>query len=104
GDRVRLRYEEYFGATFASALLVAACAAVAVLPPGRWGRRRRDRTATAARTVPGSPRPGIGGTWLPSVAVPLLLVPAGALFLESGLPSPPFPERYVLFRQAPPPP
>jgi mannosyltransferase len=97
-DQVRLLYHDYFGATVTSALLVAACAVVAVLPPARcW---RRDRTAAAARTVPGSPAPGIGGTWLPSVAVPLLLVPPGALLLESLLAPPLYQERYVLYGEA----
>jgi mannosyltransferase len=96
-DQVRLLYHDYFGATVTSALLVAGCAVVAVLPPGRW--RRPDRTA-ADRTVPGSPGPGIGGAWLPSVAVPLLLVPAGALLLESLLAPPLYQERYVLYGEA----
>ena len=97
-DQVRLLYHDYFGATVTSALLVAACAVVAVLPAGRRGRRR-DRTA-AARAVPGSPGPGVGGAWLPSVAVPLLLVPAGALLLESVLAPPLYQERYVLYGEA----
>jgi mannosyltransferase len=91
-DQVRLLYHDYFGATVTSALLVAGCAVVAVLPPGRW--RRPDRTA------PRSPGPGIGGAWLPSVAVPLLLVPAGALLLESVLAPPLYQERYVLYGEA----
>jgi mannosyltransferase len=98
-DQVRLLYHDYFGATVTSALLVAACAVVAVLPPGRFWRRP-DRTA-AARTVPGSPGPSIGTAWLlPSVAVPLLLVPAGALLLESVLAPPLYQERYVLYGEA----
>jgi mannosyltransferase len=98
-DQVRLLYHDYFGATVASALLVAGCAVVAVLPPGRWFRRP-GRVAAAARTVPGSPGPGIGGAWLPSVAVPLLLVPAGVLLLESVLAPPLYQERYVLYGEA----
>jgi mannosyltransferase len=90
--QVRLLYHDYFGATSMSALLVGACAVVAVLPPGRWWRRDR--------TVPGSPGPSIGGIWLPSVAVPLLLVPAGALLLESLLAPPLYQERYVLYGEA----
>jgi mannosyltransferase len=92
-DQVRLLYHDYFGATVTSALLVGACAVVAVLPAGRWWRR-------PDRTVPGSPGPGIGGAWLPSVAVPLLLVPAGALLLESVLAPPLYQERYVLYGEA----
>jgi mannosyltransferase len=97
-DQVRLLYYDYFGATFTSALLAGACAVAAVLPSGRW--RRPDRTATAAGTVPGSRGPSTGGIWLPSVAVPLLLVPAGALLLESVLAPPLYQERYVLYGEA----
>jgi mannosyltransferase len=96
-DQVRLLYHDYFGATSTSALLVSACAAVAVLPPDRW---RRGRAGAAARRVPGSPGPGTGGFWLASVAVPLLVVPAGALLLESLIAPPLYQERYVLYGQA----
>jgi mannosyltransferase len=100
-DQVRLLYHDYFGGTSTSALLVGACAVVAVLPPGRWWRRRRrDSTAAAARTVPGPAEPGIGWIWLPSVAVPLLLVPAAALLLESVIATPLYQERYVLYGEA----
>jgi len=93
-DQVRLLYHDYFGATFTSALLVFACAVVAVLPAGRWRRRLRDRT------VPGSPGPSIGGIGLPAVAAPLLLVPAVALLLESVIAPPLYQERYVLYGEA----
>jgi len=99
-DQVRLLYHDYFGATVTSALVVGACAVVAVLPPGRWWRRRGNRTEAAARTVPGSPGPSTGRIWLPSVAVPLLLVPAGALLLESVIAPPLYQERYVLYGEA----
>ena len=99
-DQVRLLYHDYFGATTASALLVGTCAVVAVLPPGRRWRRRRDRTAAAARAVSGSPGPSIGRIWLSAVAAPLLLVPAGALLLESVIAPPLYQERYVLYGEA----
>jgi len=56
---------------------------VAVLPPGSWWRRRSD-----------------GGICLSSVAVPLLLVPAGLLLVESSVLQSLFQQRYVLYGEA----
>jgi len=94
---VWLLYHDYFGATSASALLVLACAAVAVLPPGRWWRRPRGGLAGAAGPESESPWWSSGGISLPSVAVPLLLVPAGLLLLESRILHPLYQDRYVLY-------
>jgi mannosyltransferase len=92
-----LLLHDYLGATVASALLVGACAVLALLPPGR--RRRQDVDPAAAGGEPGSLRP-VGGISLPSVAVPLLLVPAAILILESLVASPLFQDRYVLYGEA----
>jgi len=78
--QVWLLYHDYFGATLVSALLVTACAVVAVLPPGRWWSS--------------------GGISVPSVAVPLLLAPAGLLLLESRFGPPLYQERYVQYGEA----
>jgi mannosyltransferase len=92
-----LLLHDYFGATIASALLVGACAVVALLPPGLW---RHDGAPAAAGAEPGSARPAGGGISLPSVAVPLLLVPAAILIAESLVASPLFQDRYVLYGEA----
>ena len=69
-------------------MLVTARAAAAVVP------------LTAAQT-PGHKDPGTaGGVSVPSMAVPLLLVPAGLLLLESRTGLPLYQDRYVLYGQA----
>jgi mannosyltransferase len=93
-----LLLHDYLGATIASALLVGACAVVALLPPGRWRRQDGDRPAAGGES--GSPRRVGGGISLLSVAVPLLLVPAAILILESLVASPLFQDRYVLYGEA----
>jgi mannosyltransferase len=78
---LRLLFGDYFGATPAIAVLVLACAVLAVLP-GRgpaWWR---------------------GGVSLPSVAAPLLVVPALLLLGESLVGRPLYVDRYVLYGEA----
>ena len=86
-------FHDYFGATTILALLVFACAVVAVLP-GRSGSAR-------------SPQPGDapiawwrGGVSLPSVAAPLLVLPALLLAAESRILHPLYVDRYVLYGEA----
>jgi mannosyltransferase len=81
-------YHDYFGATFWAALLLAVCAAVALLPGMKWeaGRLR--------------PWWRSGGVSLPSVAAPLLVLPAAALFIESLIAKPLYVDRYVLYGEA----
>jgi mannosyltransferase len=96
---VWLLYHDYFGAAFAPALLVAACAIAGVLPPRRSWRQWRGGAVRAS----GEPSPQwwrSGGVSLPSVAVPLLLVPAGLLLLESQVGPPLFQDRYVIYGEA----
>lgn len=82
---LRTLYRDYFGAGLAASLILLACAIVAVLPPnGGWRR----------------PAPGTGEVSLPSVAAPLLLVPAGLLLLESVILPPLYVDRYVLYGEA----
>jgi mannosyltransferase len=97
--QVRLLYHDYFGATFASALLVGACAVVAVLPGPRW-RRWGGWAPTGAGARAATPWRSIGGVGLVSVAVPLLLVPAVILLLESVVAQPLFQDRYVQYGEA----
>ncbi len=77
-------FHDYFGVDRYAALLVAACAVLAVLPgrggAGRWWRQ--------------------GGVSLPSVAAPLLVVPAGLLLAESLVGQPLYVDRYVLYGEA----
>jgi len=112
---LRILFQDYFGATAAAAALVLACAIVAVLPPdGWWGRRASAAAgqsgtgaAPGAGVAPGagaakpeSPWWSSGGINLPSVAAPLLVVPAALLFGESLIATPLYVDRYVLYGEA----
>jgi mannosyltransferase len=95
-------YHDYFGATFWAPLLLAVCAAVALLP----GMKRAGQ-AGEAEPVPG-PRPGdqaapwwrSGGVSVQSVAAPLLVLPAALLLIESLAGPPLYVDRYVLYGEA----
>jgi mannosyltransferase len=126
---LRILFQDYFGATAAAAVLILACAIVGVLPPdGWWGRRRRASVAAGQSGADGAPGAGAairadvapgadvasgvgaangespwwssGGINLPSVAAPLLVVPAALLFLESLVATPLYVDRYVLYGEA----
>ncbi|MGO8961974.1 MAG: glycosyltransferase family 39 protein [Streptosporangiaceae bacterium] len=81
---LRTLLHDYFGVTSAVAVLLLLCAVVAVLPGRRaeppWWRSR--------------------GISLPSVAAPLLVLPAGLLLLESIVARPLYVDRYVLYGEA----
>jgi mannosyltransferase len=94
---LRILFHDYFGASILVAVLLAACAIVAVLPGGRLtglGYWRRRRANAAAPTTPG------GGISLASVAAPLLIVPAALLIVESLVAHPLYVDRYVLYGEA----
>jgi mannosyltransferase len=95
-QQVDFLYQDYFGANSTVARLLVACAVVAVLPPLSWWRRRRDGTQAQTASAWWSD----AGVCLPSVAVPLLLVPAGLLLLESRVLPPLYQERYVEYGEA----
>jgi mannosyltransferase len=106
-QQVDFLYQDYFGANSTVARLLVACAVVAVLPPAAWWRRRRGGTGgtggqTGAETGAklASPWWSDGGISVSSVAVPLLLVPAGLLVLESRVLPPLYQERYVEYGEA----
>jgi len=99
-NQVRYLYHDYFGATVVSAVILVACSVVAVLPPGRRPRRRRDGAGSGTGTKAAAPWWSSGGISVPSVAVPLVLVPAGLLVLESRLGPPLYQERYVQYGEA----
>ncbi len=95
---LRILFHDYFGATSVVAALLVVCAVVAVLPPRGAGRQRPDSAGAGAGA---GPRPafswrGRGGACLPSVAAPLLLLPASVLILESLVARPLYVDRYVL--------
>jgi mannosyltransferase len=79
---IGMLFRDCFGATNLVSVFLLACAVVAVLPPGgtAWWRS--------------------GGISLPSVAAPLLVVPAGLVFTESLVGKALYVDRYVLFCEA----
>ncbi len=107
---VGILYHDYFGATTAAALILVVAALCAVLPPGSWWRSRGGRADGGARAdgraqADGGARPepawwSSGGVSIPSVAVPLLLVPAGLLLAESRLALHLYQDRYVMYGEA----
>jgi mannosyltransferase len=92
-------YHNYFGATVAAAALLAACAVIALLPPRGW-LRRQGGDAAESGAAPEVPWWSSGGISLPSVAAPLLVVPATLLLLESAVGSHLYVDRYVLYGEA----
>jgi mannosyltransferase len=99
-QQVDFLYQDYFGLQSGVARILVACAVVAVLPPGPWWRRRRDGDPAGTGTKPASPWWSSGGITVCSVAVPLLLIPAGLLLLESRTLPPLYQERYVEYGEA----
>jgi mannosyltransferase len=75
-------FHDYFASVTWVAVCLFACAVIAVLPDGHpaWWRR--------------------SGISLPSVAAPLLVVPAGLLIVESVVGHPLYVDRYVLYGEA----
>jgi len=93
---IRLLLQDYFGATAVAAVLLAICIVAAALPPrAAWPQRLGGRPGSAA--LPWWRSTGVS---LPSVAVPLLLVPAVILIVESYVLHPLFVDRYVLYGEA----
>jgi mannosyltransferase len=86
-------FHDYLGATTILALLVLSCAVVAVLP---------DRSAGAVSPESGGAQAAWwrGGVSLPSVAAPLLVIPALLLLAESRVLHPLYVDRYVLYGEA----
>ncbi|HEV2377942.1 MAG TPA: glycosyltransferase family 39 protein [Streptosporangiaceae bacterium] len=82
---LRILSQDYFAVAPVVALLLVACAVVAVVPTGRSAAQQWWRS---------------GGVSVPSVAAPLLVVPAGLLLAESLVASPLYVDRYVLYGEA----
>jgi mannosyltransferase len=101
GD-ARVLFHDYFGATTGIAVLLFLCAVAALLPPlSSW----RAAAAAGSGAGPGSGR--FAGAWwtqggvsLPSVAAPLVVLPAFLLVLESEIARPLYVDRYVLYGEA----
>jgi mannosyltransferase len=111
---LRVLAQDYFGAETVAAGLLAICAVVALLPPAgtwRWlpagagqAGAEQARAGQAGAKQPGA-EPGppwwrSGGVSLPSVAAPLLVLPAAILMIESILLHPLYVDRYVLYGEA----
>jgi mannosyltransferase len=112
-------FHDYFGATTGAAVLVAACAGLALLP-GHWGCRgaggrpagrqpapRRPLATGPAVTGLAAPGPAQAGlaqgppvVTVVSVALPLLIIPAALLLAESVVTHPLYVDRYVLYGEA----
>jgi mannosyltransferase len=91
---LRVLVQDYFGYESVAAALVIICAVVALLPPpGTWRRG-------LAGAEPEPAWWSSGGVSLPSVAAPLLVLPAGILLLESVILRPLYVDRYVLYGEA----
>ena len=98
---VRVLLQDYFGGETVAAVLVAVCAAAALLPPaGTWRRGTGGGPGGPDGTAPGPAWWRSGGVSLPSVAAPLLVVPAALLLLESRIAFPVYVDRYVLYGEA----
>jgi mannosyltransferase len=96
---VRVLFQDYFAATPDAAVLLVLCAAIALAPPaGTW--RWLPGGAAQAGAEPEPPWWRSGGVSLPSVAAPLLVVPAAILMLESRVAFPAYVDRYVLYGEA----
>jgi mannosyltransferase len=92
-------YHDYFGATVVAPLLLAACAVIALLPPRGW-RRRQGGDVAGSAAAPETAWWSGGGISLPSVAAPLLVLPAALLLLESLVGPHLYVDRYVLYGEA----
>jgi mannosyltransferase len=102
-------YHDYFGASLVAPLLLAVCAAIALLPARGWplgggaavgGKQPAPAGQPASSAQPAPAWWRSGGVSLPSVAAPLLVVPAALLMLESLAGPPLYIDRYVLYGEA----
>jgi mannosyltransferase len=116
---LRVLAQDYFGAETVAAGLLVVCAVVALLPPrGTWRwlpggaepSTAEPSTAEPSTAEPSGAEPAgreprrpwwrSGGVSLPSVAAPLLVLPAAILMIESLLLRPLYVDRYVLYGEA----
>jgi mannosyltransferase len=95
---LRILFHDYFGASDLVALLLVACAVVALLPD--WSPRRLPASAAQPDATTTAAPWWRGGVSLPSVAAPLLVIPAFLLLAESRVLHPLYVDRYVLYGEA----
>jgi mannosyltransferase len=96
---LRVLAQDYFGAETVAAALLVICAVLALLPPaGTWRWLPGGAKQAGAEPEPAWWRSG--GVSLPSVAAPLLVLPAAILMIESILLRPLYVDRYVLYGEA----
>lgn len=97
---VRVLFHDYFGARYVVPAILLLCVIVALLPVRRQQRRpaeSADPTSGEAMTTAQPPWWRQTGVSLPSVALPLLVVPAVLLIVESIVGKSLFIDRYVLY-------
>jgi mannosyltransferase len=129
-QEVTLLYHDYFAKPSKVALLLVVCAVAAILPEGAWWRRVAHIAGRHAGGQPTGVQQandgGIsagraggqqtdaqqaddrqvrawwagGGVSIPSVSLPLLILPAGLLLAESWVVRPMYQDRYVLYGEA----
>jgi mannosyltransferase len=94
-------WHDYFGGNSVIAAILTVFAVVAVLPPRGWQWRNWRAGLRSGATPEGAPAAWWeqGGVSLPSVALPLLLLPGGLLILESVVLHPLYTDRYVLYSE-----
>jgi mannosyltransferase len=101
---VWILYHDYFGATLWAPVLLAVCAAVALLPPREAGGKRPSGGPATSAGAGGTKAEAAwwrsGGVSVASVAAPLLFVPAAVLMIESLIGPPLYVDRYVLYGEA----
>jgi mannosyltransferase len=95
---VKVLLHDYFGPVTVVAVLLAVCAIASLLPPLGTLRARAFGGESPGESWP--PWWRGGGVTLPSVAAPLLVVPATLLILESLAWRPLYVDRYVLYGEA----
>jgi mannosyltransferase len=93
-------FHDYFGATIPVAVGMLALAVFAVLPATALPAIRIWRTRPADGAQAASVWWKRGGLCLPSVAVPLLVLPSGLLVVESRVGKALYADRYILYCEA----
>jgi mannosyltransferase len=99
---VGILFHDYFGATNLVSVFMFLFAVLAVLPATGLPAIRVSRPRPQSGPVAGAKSAwwNQGGLSLPSVAVPLLVLPGGLLLAESWIAKPLYADRYVLYGEA----